>query len=48
MKSFEVGTRESQRVPTPFRSQMGDAVRAKLADLDLSEETMPDAVAWVR
>ena len=48
MNYFEVETRESQEGPTRVRSQRGDAVRAKLAELDLCEETISDAVAWVR
>lgn len=47
MKYFEVETPGSQGEPKPVRSQ-GDAVRAKLAELDLSEEAMSDAIAWAR
>jgi hypothetical protein len=35
-------------VLTPVRIQRGDAVRAKLAELDLSEQDIADAVAWAR
>lgn len=35
-------------VLTPVRIQRGDAVRAKLADLDLREQDIADAVAWAR
>lgn len=48
MKYFEIETPDDRGEPKPVRSQMGDAVRAKLAELDLGEETMSDAVAWVR
>lgn len=45
---FEVEVRNGQIVLTPVRIQRGDAVRAKLADLDLSEQDIADAVAWAR
>jgi len=35
-------------VLTPVRIQRGDAVRAKLAELNLSESDIADAVAWAR
>jgi hypothetical protein len=35
-------------VLTPVRIQRGDAVRAKLAELDLQEQDSADAVAWAR
>jgi hypothetical protein len=45
---FDVQAREGQIVLTPVRIQRGDAVRAKLAELNLSEADIGDAVAWVR
>ena len=45
---FEVETRHGQVVLTPVRIQRADAVRAKLAELDLTEEVLRDAVAWTR
>jgi translation initiation factor IF-1 len=45
---FDVETRNGQIVLTPVRIQRGDAVRAKLAELDLSEQDIADAVAWAR
>lgn len=45
---FEVEARNGQIVLTPVRIQRGDAVRAKLAELDLSEQDVADAVAWAR
>lgn len=45
---FEVETRNGQVVLTPVRIQRTDAVRAKLAELDLTEETIRDAVEWAR
>jgi len=45
---FDVETRNGQIVLTPVRIQRGDAVRAKLAELDLSEQDVADAVAWAR
>ena len=45
---FDVETRNGQIVLTPVRIQRGDAVRAKLAELDLSEQDIAGAVAWAR
>lgn len=45
---FEVEARNGQIVLTPVRIQRGDAVRAKLAELDLGEEDIAAAVAWAR
>ncbi len=45
---FDVQAREGQIVLTPVRIQRGDALRAKLAELDLTEADIGDAVAWVR
>lgn len=45
---FDVQTRAGQIVLTPVRIQRGDAVRAKLAELDLTETDIGDAVTWVR
>jgi hypothetical protein len=40
--------RGGQLILTPVRIQRGDAVRAKLEELDLKEEDMLAAVAWGR
>lgn len=45
---FEVEARGGQIVLTPVRFQRGDAVRAKLAELELGEADVADAVAWAR
>ncbi len=45
---FDVQTRDGQIVLTPVRIQRGDALRAKLAELDLSEADIADAVTWAR
>lgn len=45
---FEVETRNGAIVLTPVRIQRGDAVRAKLAELDLQESDIAAAVAWAR
>ncbi|MBB5208737.1 AbrB/MazE/SpoVT family DNA-binding domain-containing protein [Chiayiivirga flava] len=45
---FDVETRNGQIVLTPVRIQRGDAVRAKLAELDLHEDDIAAAVAWAR
>jgi len=45
---FEVETRNGQVVLTPVRIQRADAVRAKLAELSLTDADVADAVAWAR
>ena len=45
---FEVEARNGQIVLTPVRIQRGDAVRAKLAELGLTERDVADAVQWAR
>lgn len=45
---FDVETRNGQIILTPVRIQRGDAVRAKLAELNLVDQDISDAVAWAR
>ena len=45
---FEVEARDGRIVLTPVRIQRGDAVRAKLAELELSETDVAAAVSWAR
>ncbi len=45
---FDVETRNGQIILTPVRIQRADAVRAKLAELDLQEKDIADAVTWAR
>ena len=45
---FDIEVHNGQIVLTPVRIQRGDAVRAKLAELDLQEQDIADAVAWAR
>jgi len=45
---FEVEARDGQIVLTPVRIQRADAVRAKLAELTLTEADVADAVPWAR
>lgn len=45
---FDVEARAGQIILTPVRIQRGDAVRAKLAELELSDADIADAVAWAR
>jgi antitoxin component of MazEF toxin-antitoxin module len=45
---FDVEARGGQLILTPVRIQRGDAVRAKLAELDLTGDDMAAAVAWAR
>jgi hypothetical protein len=45
---FDVQTKDGLIVLTPVRIQRADAVRAKLAELDLREQDVADAVSWAR
>jgi hypothetical protein len=45
---FDVQTRDGQIILTPVRIQRADAVRAKLAELNLTEQDIADAVDWAR
>jgi len=45
---FEVEARNGQLVLTPVRIQRADAVRAKLAELNLTDADIADAVARAR
>lgn len=45
---FEVEAVNGQIILTPVRIQRGDAVRAKLAELQIDESDVTDAVAWAR
>lgn len=45
---FDVVAHAGQIILTPVRIQRGDAVRAKLAELDLGEADVAAAVAWAR
>lgn len=45
---FDVQTKDGRIILTPVRIQRADAVRAKLAELDLREQDIADAVAWAR
>jgi hypothetical protein len=45
---FDVETRNGQIILTPMRIQRTDAVRTKLAELDLDEQDIANAVTWAR
>ncbi|MBK9363809.1 MAG: AbrB/MazE/SpoVT family DNA-binding domain-containing protein [Rubrivivax sp.] len=45
---FDVEARDGQIVLTPVRIQRGDAVRARLAELQLTEADLAAAVTWAR
>jgi len=45
---FDVQVHNGQIVLTPVRIQRADAIRAKLAEFDLDERDINDAVAWAR
>lgn len=45
---FDVETRDGAIILTPVRIQRGDAVRAKLAELALTQADLDEAVVWAR
>jgi hypothetical protein len=45
---FDVEARNGQLVLTPVRIQRSDGVRAKLAELNLTDADIADAVTWAR
>ena len=45
---FDVKVEGGQIILTPVKIQRADAVRSKLAALDLNEQDIADAVAWAR
>ncbi len=45
---FDVQARDGQIVLTPVRIQRGDALRAKLNELGITEGDIGDAVTWAR
>ena len=45
---FDVKVEGGQIILTPVKIQRADAVRSKLAALDLSEQDMVDALDWAR
>ncbi len=45
---FDIEAKAGQLVLTPVRIQRADAVRAKLAELDLDDTDLSAAVAWAR
>ena len=48
LEYFDVKVEGGQIILTPVRIQRNDAVRSKLATLNLSEQDIADAVAWAR
>lgn len=45
---FDIKVENGQIILTPVKIQRSDAVRTKLAALDLSEQDILDAVTWAR
>lgn len=45
---FEIEARNGQIILTPVRIQRADAVRTKLAELNLQEQDIANALAWAR
>ncbi len=45
---FDVKVENGQIILTPVKIQRADEVRAKLAQLNITEEDINDAVSWAR
>lgn len=45
---FEVKVEGGQLILTPVKIQRANAVREKLAELNISEQDVADAIAWAR
>lgn len=45
---FDVATRDGQIILTPVTIQKTDALRARLAELNLTDGDIKDAVQWAR
>lgn len=45
---FDVQARGGQIILTPVRIQRADALRAKLAELELNQQDIAGAVTWAR
>ena len=45
---FDVSEDNGRIILTPVRLNRADAVRAKLADLGITEEDLADAMSWAR
>jgi bifunctional DNA-binding transcriptional regulator/antitoxin component of YhaV-PrlF toxin-antitoxin module len=45
---FDVKVEGGQIILTPVKIQRADAVRSKLASLEICEQDIADAVAWAR
>ena len=45
---FEITVEGGQIILTPVKLQRADAVREKLAELNITEQDVEDAVAWAR
>ena len=45
---FEVQAKGGQIILTPVRIQRADSVRAKLVELDITEQDVAAAVSWAR
>ncbi|WP_323354421.1 hypothetical protein [Leptolyngbya sp. CCNP1308] len=45
---FEITVEGGQVILTPVKVQRSDAVREKLAELNITEQDVADAVTWAR
>lgn len=45
---FEITVKDGQVILTPIKIQRSDAVREKLAELNITEQDVANAVAWAR
>lgn len=48
MEYFEITVKDGQVILTPIKIQRSDAVREKLAELNITEQDVANAVAWAR
>lgn len=45
---YDVSTDNGRIILTPLRMQRADALRAKLAELGITEDDVKDAIKWAR
>jgi antitoxin component of MazEF toxin-antitoxin module len=45
---FDIKVENGQIILTPVKIQRADEVRAKLTELDITEEDIADAILWAR
>jgi antitoxin component of MazEF toxin-antitoxin module len=45
---FDVKVEDGQIILTPVKIHQADSIRTKLADLQITEQDITDAIAWAR